>query len=49
MDDHFNDAASLERKNGQEALGLGRGQAPPGDPFVNGVQIYPEMRRDLVH
>ena len=41
-------ALSFEGTKSQEPPGFGRGEAPPGDPFVNGVQIYPEMRRDLV-
>lgn len=43
------EAANFDGKRRQRARGLGHGKRPPGDPFVNGVQIFPEMRRDLVH
>ncbi len=33
------EAANSERRTGPQARGIGHRRSPPGDPFVNGVQI----------
>jgi len=43
------EAGNPEGKKMYKAPGLGRRQAPPGDPFVDGVDTYPEICKPRVN